>query len=69
MDIMTLKAIRRSPLAVLTITNRIRTINALKMIQAMTITHGSSAEDRTLSEIADYWANNDGDSDTTLESR
>ena len=53
MDIMTLKAIRRSPLAVLTITNRIRTINALKMIQAMTVPHSSPAEARTLSEIAE----------------
>lgn len=69
MDIMTLKVIRRSPLAVLTITNHIRTINALKMIQAMTVPHSSPAEARILSEIADYWANKDGDSDTTLESR
>ncbi len=66
---MTLKTIRRSSLADLTITERTRTIKALKMIQAMTAPHSSPAEARTLSEIADYWANKDGDSDTTLESR
>ncbi|NJM11960.1 MAG: hypothetical protein HC889_08855 [Synechococcaceae cyanobacterium SM1_2_3] len=66
---MNLRAIRCSPLAVLTITDRARAINALKMIQAMTSTHHSSDEARTLSEIADYWSNKDSDSDTTLESR
>ena len=66
---MTLKTIRRSSLAVLTISDRIRAIKALKMIQAMTIAHGSSAEDCMLSEIADYWAIKDGDSNSTLEFR
>jgi len=57
MTAMPLKAIRRASLAAMTTTDRARSINALKMVRAMTAAHGSPAEARALAEIASYWAN------------
>ena len=69
MTIMTLKAIRRADLATLTITDRDRAINALKIIRALATAPNSPAEARTLAVIADYWASKGGDDGSSLKSR
>lgn len=69
MTIMTLKAIRRADLATLTITDRDRAINALKMIRALTAAPHSPAEAHSLAVIADYWANKGGDDRSSLKSQ
>ncbi|MBK8752714.1 MAG: hypothetical protein IPL99_14160 [Candidatus Competibacteraceae bacterium] len=69
MTIMTLKAIRRADLANLTMTDRDRAINALKMIRALTAAPNSPAEAHALAVIADYWASKGGDDGSSLKSR
>jgi hypothetical protein len=69
MTIMTLKAIRRADLATLTITDRDRAINALKMVRMLSAAPNSLAEAHALAEIADYWASKNGDDGVSWKSR
>ncbi len=69
MTLMTLKAIRRSSLATLTLTDRGRAINALKMVRMLTAAPNSPAEAHALAEIADYWASKNGDDGVSWKSR
>ena len=69
MDMMILKAIRRTSSAALTITDRARAISALKMVRELTAAPNSPAESRALAEIADYWASKGGDDGISGKSR